>query len=130
MSKGTAGEEEVANQPAYATAWEHLSEELRRLDLLICCRLPEQSNGTQATSLQQFGGLVLTEEEIRGLLGNPLDLSSSNADQNVEDSPNRDLQAAPRPAVVSNSGAPQRELEHRDVSAVALFGKTFSSHRI
>ena len=94
VSKGTAGEEGVANQLAYATAWEHLTDELRRLDLLICCRLPEQSNGTQGTSLQQFGGLVLTEEEIRGLLGNPLDLPSSNADQNVGDSPNRDLQAA------------------------------------
>ena len=52
----------VATPAAYATAWEHLSDEFRRLDLLICSRLPEQPDGTPTTPLQQFKGLVLTEE--------------------------------------------------------------------
>jgi AAA+ superfamily predicted ATPase len=97
VSEGTAVEDQqtvVATPAAYATAWEHLSDEFRRLDLLICSRLPEQPDGTPATPLQQFKGLVLTEEEIRGLLGNPLGPSSYDADQNADDLPNQDLQAA------------------------------------
>jgi AAA+ superfamily predicted ATPase len=78
----------AATSEPYATAWEHLSDELRRLDLLICCRLPEQA-ASHATPLQQFKGLVLTEEEIRGLLGDPLGPSSSKADQ--DDAPTRHL---------------------------------------
>ena len=96
VSEGTAVEDRaaVATPMAYATAWEHLSDEFRRLDLLICCRLPEQRAGAPATPLQQFKGLVLTEEEIRGLLGNPLGPSSYHADQDADDLPNQDLQAA------------------------------------
>jgi AAA+ superfamily predicted ATPase len=96
VPEGTAVDDPTAAAApaAYATAWEHLSEELRRLHLLICCRLPEQTNGTAATPAQQFKGLVLTEEEIRALLGNPLDRSSYGEDQDIEDSANPDLQAA------------------------------------
>jgi AAA+ superfamily predicted ATPase len=85
----------VATPEPYATAWEHLSDEFQRLDLLICCRLPEQGPGAPpATPLQQFKGLVLTEEEIRGLLSDPLGSSSSATDQNANDLPIRHLQAA------------------------------------
>ena len=86
----------VASPAAYATAWEHLADELRRLDLLICCRLPDQPDGAPAAHLQQFKGLVLTEEEIRKLLGTPLGPSSYHADQDADDLPNQDLQAALR----------------------------------
>jgi hypothetical protein len=84
----------VSTPAAYATAWEHLSNEFHRLDLLICCRLPGQPGGTPATPLQQFKGLVLTEEEIRGLLGNPFGPSSYDAEQNADDLTNQDVQAA------------------------------------
>ena len=68
----------VGTREPYATGWEHLSDELRRLDLLISCRLPEQGEvAASAIPLQEFKGLVLTEEEIRRLLGDPLDTSSS-----------------------------------------------------
>ncbi len=82
----------VANPEPYATAWEHLSDELRRLDLLIACRMPEQEPGTSSAPLQQFKGLVLTEEEIRRLLGDPLD--SSAAGQDAENPSTLRLQAA------------------------------------
>ncbi len=85
----------VATPGPYATVWEHLSDEFRRLDLLICCRLAEQRPGALPTTpLEQFKGLVLTEEEIRGLLGDPLGPSSSDADQNAHDLPTQHLQSA------------------------------------
>ena len=89
-------EEAIAEPPEpYHTGWEHLSDELRRLDLLISCRLPEQGELTaSAIPLQEFKGLVLTEEEIRRLLGDPLDLASSEAPQDADDLPTRPLQAA------------------------------------
>ena len=80
----------------YHTGWEHLFDELRRLDLLICCRLPEQGPGAApAMPLQEFKGLVLTEEEIRRLLGDPLDTSSTEMSQHADDLPTR---RRPRPA--------------------------------
>jgi AAA+ superfamily predicted ATPase len=78
----------------YHTAWEHLSDELRRLDLLISCRLPEQGTAAPAIPLQEFKGLVLTEEEIRRLLGNPLGESSSEGNQDADDLPMRHFRAA------------------------------------
>ena len=95
VSEGAAVEDQtaVATPAAYATPWEHLSDEFRRLDLLICCRLPEQ-RGQSPSPLQQFKGLVLTEEEIRGLLGDSFGPASCDTNQNADDLPNRDLQAA------------------------------------
>jgi hypothetical protein len=79
----------------YHTGWEHLSDELRRLDLLISCRLPEQGAAAATTiPLQEFKGLVLTEEEIRRLLVDPFDTSSSEMNQEADDLPTRRLQAA------------------------------------
>ena len=79
----------------YHTAWEHLGDEFRRLDLLICRRLPEQgAAAAPAIPLQEFKGLVLTEEEIRRLLGNPLDPSPSDEPHDADDSPTRHFQAA------------------------------------
>ena len=79
----------------YQTGWEHLFDELRRLDLLISCRLPKQgADPGTAIPLQEFKGLVLTEEEIRRLLGDPLNNSPSEAHQDTDDLPTRHLQAA------------------------------------
>ena len=79
----------------YHTSWEHLSDEFRHLDLLISCRLPEQgAAAASAIPLQEFKGLVLTEEEIRRLLGDPLDRSPSGAHGDADDLPTRHLQAA------------------------------------
>ncbi len=79
----------------YHTGWEHLFDELRRLDLLISGRLPEQGAAAAAAiPLQEFKGLVLTEEEIRRLLGDPLDTSSTEMSQHADDLPTRRLQAA------------------------------------
>jgi AAA+ superfamily predicted ATPase len=85
----------VGTPEPYHTGWEHLSDELRRLDLLISCRLPEQGEAAASSiPLQDFKGLVLTEEEIRRLLGDPLDPSSLEAHQDAGDLPTRHLQAA------------------------------------
>ena len=79
----------------YQTGWEHLFDELRRLDLLISCRLPKQgADPGTAIPLQEFKGLVLTEEEIRRLLGDPLNNSPSEAHQDTDDLPTRHLQVA------------------------------------
>ena len=94
MLEGAGSEEGTATATpvAYASTLDHISDELRRLDLLIGCRLPRQPHGSPVNPLQQFKGLVLTNEEIRELLGNPLDLSSYESDQN--ESPDQNLQSA------------------------------------
>ena len=94
VSEGTDAATVGTPEP-YHTAWEHLSDELRRLDLLISCRLPEQgAAAASAIPLQEFKGLVVTEEEIRRLLGDPLDTSSTEMNQHADDLPTRQRQAA------------------------------------
>ena len=53
---------------AYASSWEHLSDELRRLDLIIRLRLLAHGGKQPSSPLDQFRGLVVTENEIAGLL--------------------------------------------------------------
>jgi SpoVK/Ycf46/Vps4 family AAA+-type ATPase len=55
---------------AYANNWEHLSDELRCLDLRIRLQALKQRNGQPLTNSEQFKGLALSEEEINGLLNN------------------------------------------------------------
>ncbi len=53
---------------AYSTSWEHLSDEFQRLDLLIRLHtLPFQKERLRGP-LEGFQGVVLTDEEIAGLL--------------------------------------------------------------
>jgi AAA+ superfamily predicted ATPase len=83
-----------ATPQPYLTSWEHLSDELRRLDLLISYRLPEQEAATASSvPLQEFRGLVLTEEEIRRLLKEPRDRSPSGEQREVDGSPRQYLEA-------------------------------------
>lgn len=55
---------------AYANNWEHLSDELRYLDLRIHLQVLKQRNRQSSTNSEQFKGLALSEEEINGLLNN------------------------------------------------------------
>jgi ATP-dependent 26S proteasome regulatory subunit len=62
-----------ANQTAtaYAANWEYLSDELQRLDLLIQLRLlraRHETQPTQPTIMDQFRGLVISDEEVSRLL--------------------------------------------------------------
>jgi hypothetical protein len=59
-------------QDAYTTSWEHLADELKRLDLLIHLRL-KQRQPAPPGPLDQFKGLVLDEEEVTHLLNAPAD---------------------------------------------------------
>jgi len=70
----------IDNEVAYATSWEHLEDELRRLDLLIHLQVLKQRSCQPANPLDQFKGLVLSEEEIAELL---TDVASPLADETL-----------------------------------------------
>jgi Winged helix domain, variant/ATPase family associated with various cellular activities (AAA) len=53
---------------AYPSNWAHLSDELRRLDLLISIRCLRHSISQPSTELDKFKGLVIEEDEISNLL--------------------------------------------------------------
>ena len=55
---------------AYANNWEHLSDELRYVDLRIHLHVLKQRNKQLSKNSEQFKGLALSEEEINGLLNN------------------------------------------------------------
>ena len=53
---------------SYASSYEHLSDEMRRLDMLIRLRLLREHHTNPPNLLDQFRGLVLADEEITRLL--------------------------------------------------------------
>jgi SpoVK/Ycf46/Vps4 family AAA+-type ATPase len=55
-------------ETAYSTGWSHFEDELRRLDLLIHLEVLTQQNRSPASPLDQFTGLVISEEEVARLL--------------------------------------------------------------
>lgn len=61
---------EEAPAELYSTNWEYLSDELRRLDLLLTLELLNFTNNTPIDALNQFKGLVITEAEVNSLLHN------------------------------------------------------------
>jgi len=76
-----------ANQTAtaYVANWEYLSDELRRLDLLIQLRLLRERREAQPTSstiMDQFRGLVISDEEVSRLL---TDASNWRLDDGLSD---------------------------------------------
>src|SRR5262245_26864271 len=76
-----------ANQTAttYAANWEHLSDELQWLDMLIQLRLLSERRETQPTTptiMDQFKGLVISDEEVSRLL---TDTSSRRPDDGLSD---------------------------------------------
>jgi ATP-dependent 26S proteasome regulatory subunit len=70
---------------AYAANCDYLSDELRRLDLLIQLRLLRERRETQPTTptiMDQFRGLVISDEEVSRLLA---DTSSWRSDDGLSD---------------------------------------------
>jgi SpoVK/Ycf46/Vps4 family AAA+-type ATPase len=59
-----ARSEENHKPAAYASSFEHLADEMKRLDLLIHLQVLKQREGRQASAPDQFKGLVLWDEEI------------------------------------------------------------------
>lgn len=69
---------------AYANGWEHIADELNRLELLIHLRILKLRQSRSDCALEQFKGLVISEEEINGLLAQPPALSSSQGADEAE----------------------------------------------
>ena len=72
---------------AYAKCFEHLSDELARLDLLIHLRLLRQRAKQPITVLDEFKGLVVWDEEIDELLAGESSLCDSGVEPDNFDSP-------------------------------------------
>ena len=70
----------------YPSSWAHISDELRRLDLLIHLEVLKQSKRQPANPLDQFKGLVISEEEVAGLLGGSDDASTGGSVMPPDDS--------------------------------------------
>jgi ATP-dependent 26S proteasome regulatory subunit len=62
------GQRTADKETAYSTSWAHFEDELRRLDLLIHLEVLTQQNRSPASPLDQFKGLVISEEEVARLL--------------------------------------------------------------
>src|SRR6185369_3356505 len=59
------------NSPSpYQTSWEHLCDELLRVEVLVKLQLLTQPTRRTPDPLAQFRGLVLTEAEVADLLAN------------------------------------------------------------
>jgi hypothetical protein len=98
MGFGTGGESkrkvmpEAATEPqrtdeetSYPSSWAHLSDELKRLDLLIHIEVLKQRNRQPANPLDQFKGLVISEEEVAGLLEGARDASTDGSALHADD---------------------------------------------
>ncbi|OPX86539.1 MAG: ATP-dependent zinc metalloprotease FtsH [Pelotomaculum sp. PtaB.Bin104] len=73
---------------AYHYSLEHLSDELKRLDLLIQLQLLKQQHRQPANPLEQFKGLIMTEQEIEGLLNDDIqdeDSFTGSGEQKIAD---------------------------------------------
>ncbi|HEV8483544.1 MAG TPA: AAA family ATPase [Blastocatellia bacterium] len=70
----------------YPSSWAHISDELRRLDLLIHLEVLKQSKRQPANPLDQFKGLVISEEEVAGLLEESDDASTGGSVTPPDDS--------------------------------------------
>src|SRR5262249_15982920 len=56
---------------AYSSPLEHVSDELKRLDLLIRSGLDARAKVRTPSALDPFVGLVVSEEEVSALLSSP-----------------------------------------------------------
>jgi hypothetical protein len=65
---------------AYATNWEHLSEELRCLDLRLHSQVLRQRPDQPADPLAPFTGLVLSQSEILGILTTETNIDGHSLD--------------------------------------------------
>lgn len=60
----------IGREKAYGDGWEHLSDELRRLDLRLLLLTREQCRRRRSGPLDPFRGLVISDEEIADVLQN------------------------------------------------------------
>src|SRR5690349_17513495 len=68
-----------ADLAAYSTSWDHLSDELRCLDLRLRQQVLKQPRPQASDPLSPFKGLVVTDQEVAELLAQPGDLTSGSA---------------------------------------------------
>ncbi len=59
---------ESAEESAYLTSWDHLCDELKRLKLLLRRHYLGQKQNRSFVALDQFQGLVVSEDEVESLL--------------------------------------------------------------
>lgn len=64
-------QEQSNTEKGYADGWEHFADELKRLDLRIRLQLTAQRPASPVNPLDQFKGLVVSEEEVYQLLHHP-----------------------------------------------------------
>ena len=77
--------------PAYASNWEYLSDELRYVDLLIHLQVVHTQRQTPASLLDQFRGVVISDEEIARLLATSQQLEDEEIFRNVQSHEQRTL---------------------------------------
>ncbi len=80
----------------YATSWEHLSDELRRLDMGLRQQALKQTREQPYDPLAPFKGLVLSEAEILQLLDQRSDSDVSSVESSVESSVSTEAEASNR----------------------------------
>jgi hypothetical protein len=85
-----SGPEATISESIYDYSWNHLSDELSRLDLLISLQLRRQRNVQTPNTEEQLRGLMLSEDEILNLLKEKGPLNSSDRSQ-PSDSEERQL---------------------------------------
>ena len=95
----------------YADSWEHISDELRRLDLLIHLAVRKQRNRQSTNPLEQFKGLVVYEEEISSLLSDMSDPLESDSPLSVVGIESRNL--------IDSLGQLQTKINERRMASLA-----------
>jgi len=76
---------------AYTTSQEHLADELRRLDLRLHSQVLTQRSYQPANPLAPFKGLVLSEEEIAGLLASSASPSAGEQPSGADEAEHQTL---------------------------------------
>ncbi|RAV20502.1 ATP-binding protein [Paenibacillus contaminans] len=78
----------IPERQGYAGGWEHLADELKRVDLLIRLAWGRQNGGERDRAMDPFRGLVITEDEVAGLLqaegGRTGRVEANEADKQLE----------------------------------------------
>ncbi len=83
MEETVSTNSSVGGLLAYADSWEYLCDELKRLDLIIRLQILRNHRSQPASPLDQFKGLLLTENEIAGLLHEQKDQPADEITENA-----------------------------------------------
>lgn len=68
---------------AYRNSQEHIFDELRRLELLLCIQVEQLRSEGVSSNISEFRGLFLSEEEVNTLLGIPDRANESTSSANI-----------------------------------------------